>query len=317
MMKFVRKKSRSLQWLTLLLGLAICYFIFQALILRIISKDSKKQLELMNQRKAELDFEVPRGIRLEDKELYRPKSNRGFQCFVDGKTVPWASVNDDYCDCTKDGSDEPGTSACSNGRFYCQGSGEYIVASRVNDGICDCCDGSDEWDRPFSLNKVKGNPTVKGLEISPCGNVCKDLFEHKYISAQQRLGMRLKKKYVEAGKGHRDGIYGKEGEFYRLSKECFQYNTAKSNYLVCPYRYVREDNGEFYYNMGRRTVVQGNKKDGTNIVVMVNGDSRHCPEGVQRKTQVEFLCGLNDHVMNIHEESECVYTLRFSTPAAC
>ncbi|XP_071940888.1 uncharacterized protein [Antedon mediterranea] len=284
MMKFVRKKSRSLQWLTLLLGLAICYFIFQALILRIISKDSKKQLELMNQRKAELDFEVPRGIRLEDKELYRPKSNRGFQCFVDGKTVPWASVNDDYCDCTKDGSDEPGTSACSNGRFYCQGS---------------------------------GNPTVKGLEISPCGNVCKDLFEHKYISAQQRLGMRLKKKYVEAGKGHRDGIYGKEGEFYRLSKECFQYNTAKSNYLVCPYRYVREDNGEFYYNMGRRTVVQGNKKDGTNIVVMVNGDSRHCPEGVQRKTQVEFLCGLNDHVMNIHEESECVYTLRFSTPAAC
>eukprot|EP00981_Chlorochromonas_danica_P011872 scaffold4337_cov182-Ochromonas_danica.AAC.7 len=62
--------------------------------------------------------------------------------------------NDDYCD-LPDGSDEPGTSACSYLKVFfhcldkhCQP--VLIPTSRVNDGVCDCGDGSDEWDTRYS-----------------------------------------------------------------------------------------------------------------------------------------------------------------------
>lgn len=69
-------------------------------------------------------------------------------CLDGNKTIPWSAVNDDYCDCI-DGSDEPGTSACSGNTFYCANEGHIgasIPSSRVNDGLCEpaCCDGSDE-----------------------------------------------------------------------------------------------------------------------------------------------------------------------------
>lgn len=63
---------------------------------------------------------------------------------------------DDYCDCY-DASDEPGTSACVNGKFHCINAGHkslLLPASRVNDGLCDCCDGSDEY---FSNAKCINN----------------------------------------------------------------------------------------------------------------------------------------------------------------
>ncbi|KAM5449642.1 hypothetical protein MaudCBS49596_004763 [Microsporum audouinii] len=114
----------------------------------------------------------PRGVGPEFAKFY--KDTDSFTCISNPTIkIPFSAVNDEYCDCP-DGSDEPGTSACSfitplspsyasNLRsdkanntlalpgFYCKNKGHtplYVSFQRVNDGVCDydiCCDGSDEW----------------------------------------------------------------------------------------------------------------------------------------------------------------------------
>lgn len=108
-------------------------------------------------------------------------------------------MNDDYCDCP-DGSDEPGTSACSHlsalspsfpshaavrdantslalPGYYCKNKGHlpsYLPFLSVNDGICDyeiCCDGSDEW------AKVGGKA---------CENRCKEVGKEWRKQDEQR-----------------------------------------------------------------------------------------------------------------------------------
>lgn len=95
------------------------------------------------------------GIDPERAPLYSG-SNGEFTCFDGKKKIKYLQLNDDFCDCA-DGSDEPGTAACHNGRFYCINAGfkpSIIPAARVNDGICDCCDASDEY---FSGAKCPNN----------------------------------------------------------------------------------------------------------------------------------------------------------------
>ncbi|XP_077646838.1 glucosidase 2 subunit beta-like [Lonchura striata] len=87
----------------------------------------------------------PRGVALSQLPFYDPSGP--FRCLDGSGSVAFAWVNDDYCDC-QDGSDEPGTPACPNGRFHCTNAGHRprsIPAAHVNDGVCDCCDGTDEW----------------------------------------------------------------------------------------------------------------------------------------------------------------------------
>ncbi|KAL2079003.1 hypothetical protein ACEWY4_024747 [Coilia grayii] len=113
-----------------------------------------------------------RGISLSYKRFY--KERKSFVCIDGSKLIPFEQVNDDYCDCA-DGSDEPGTAACPNGRFYCTNLGfrpGYIPSSRVNDGICDCCDGSEEYN----------SPTL-------CQNTCRNLGQRERAELEERMRM--------------------------------------------------------------------------------------------------------------------------------
>ncbi|XP_034486219.1 glucosidase 2 subunit beta isoform X2 [Drosophila innubila] len=99
-------------------------------------------------------IKIIRGTRLFDYDAYKPNYRGHFKCLDGSKEIPFDHVNDNYCDCEADGSDEPSTNACANGRFYCKyqkrhftgrGLDVWVWTSRVNDNVCDCCDGSDEW----------------------------------------------------------------------------------------------------------------------------------------------------------------------------
>lgn len=60
------------------------------------------------------------GTRDMDILKYVPNSEGKFICFVSKTEIDFEKINDNYCDCPEDGSDEPGTNACNNGVFYCR-----------------------------------------------------------------------------------------------------------------------------------------------------------------------------------------------------
>lgn len=152
-----------------------------------------------------------RGAPLAMRSMYNP--NRDFECLDGSLLIPFVHVNDNYCDCA-DASDEPGTSACSNGVFYCENAGHqpyYVPSSWVNDGVCDCCDASDEYDYP-SEHKCQNTCHILAKEAK--------LVQQK-AEQQARDGNKVRLELVSKGKAI------KEEYRSQLTKLTTNYEEAK------------------------------------------------------------------------------------------
>ncbi|KAM9514161.1 glucosidase 2 subunit beta isoform 1-T4 [Guaruba guarouba] len=141
----------------------------------------------------------PRGVSLSNHHFY--EASKPFTCLDGSATIDFAWVNDDYCDC-RDGSDEPGTAACPNGRFHCTNAGyrpQNIPSAHVNDGVCDCCDATDEYNSG-----------------AVCDNTCKELGRREREALQRRTellreGFILRQQLVQeaaAGRQEKQGRLG-------------------------------------------------------------------------------------------------------------
>lgn len=138
------RRQKIQLYLSLFGIVAIIYLLYQLTYYR--NLDLQEYERVVYKKKAREYYRQLIGIQPSKADLYLKFDT--FQCLTSGETITFDKLNDDYCDC-EDGSDEPGTSACTFTNFDCGAkravSANFIPSGWVNDGICDCCDGSDEW----------------------------------------------------------------------------------------------------------------------------------------------------------------------------
>lgn len=128
-------------------------------------------------------------------------------------------MNDDYCDC-KDGSDEPGTSACSNGKYTCPNIGYVeleLHSSKVNDGICDCCDGSDEY-----------SSTAQCVDnCIQLGDAAREAYRQQ--QEQFRIGHEVREQYKQQAKAKREEVTKQLEELHQQLEQLTDEKQQKSD----------------------------------------------------------------------------------------
>lgn len=158
------------------------------------------------------------GIDPQRAQLYVSKNNK-FTCFDGKKELKYSQLNDDFCDCL-DGSDEPGTSACANGRFYCINAGFkplILPSTRVNDGISDCCDCSDEY---FSNAKCINNCIELGSA---------DRIREKHQQELLKSGNQVRLEMAQRGKKQKEEQKIRVAELEKAKQQAEQLKEEKYN----------------------------------------------------------------------------------------
>ncbi|XP_065195109.1 uncharacterized protein LOC135826426 [Sycon ciliatum] len=263
-----------------------------------------------------------RGVEPSQRLRYDLADGKQFHCLNgDGEGISASAINDEFCDCA-DGSDEPGTSACRNGRFFCPVERKHIFSSRVDDGRCDCCDGSDE-------------PQSHACrETSSCDDLEKRTRE---VRARRERAAGLRDEYVSQGRQQAPagGNFGQDSAFWPLSKRCYSKIQGEYKYEVCPFHLARQSKqgsdvsigtgGEWQTLRSLPTIVMpadatgllraSDRTQGYAVLRMSNG--RPCPSGNPRTVQVVFECDVDEKLKVIGETEQCLYSALISTPAAC
>eukprot|EP00928_Gymnodinium_smaydae_P031563 TRINITY_DN2312_c0_g4_i1.p1 TRINITY_DN2312_c0_g4~~TRINITY_DN2312_c0_g4_i1.p1 ORF type:complete len:494 (-),score=90.74 TRINITY_DN2312_c0_g4_i1:113-1594(-) len=283
-----------------------------------------------------------RGVAPEKRASYASMRKQGhFECFDGSKTfLSFDVVNDEYCDCN-DGSDEPGTSACSGlfdlstqatvnpGKlgFSCgwdrdPSAADWHIRSTlirlasVNDGICDCCGGEDEYDG-----------------VTSCTDRCAEaLAAEKAEESQGLAGSRAREAYVKeaASLAHQSRFShidsgGPDNVFFaEASHGCLEKDDGDFTYKVCLFdKVTQHDQSGHTFELGKRGswsthLWEDGKTHRKDFSKLVMGDGDHCwAIKAPRRAELLFECAPTSSIVSVHEAQVCVYEFRIKTPAAC
>lgn len=279
-----------------------------------------------------------RGVALVAQQRYLAmREAGGFDC-TDG-SASFASfadvVNDDFCDC-KDGSDEPGTSACSGAIGLPSGPAEapgfacgwhlepaalaehkararVVRLSAVNDGICDCCGGEDEWDSG-----------------TPCRDTCAEAEAEENAHASLALaGSRAREAYASKAVALKhdkkySGIDGGPDNVFLAAAAagCLTLDDGDYRYEVCLFDHVTQRGGGRHFKLGQKgtwsTSLWEDGRQRNDYSKLIMGGGEFCAAAhAARKVEILFECSPTPAVISLQETQVCVYSVVMHTPAAC
>jgi len=268
-----------------------------------------------------------RGLADELQERFAALQAEGrFECMTGGKSfASFAVVNDDYCDCP-DGSDEPGTSACSGisqpvlSGFACTwsegGRPERLVRlGSVNDGICDCCNGQDEWSGVVSC---EDRCSEEAAQAAREANRAEEGSRAREVYAQRAASLRTTSRF-KGQDGGPDSVY-----FAAAEAGCLKLSDGDFEFEVCLFDRVtqRDLKSGKKFTLGKdsawATTLWENGQHRTDYTKLVMSHGDYCaPARKGREAEISFECAVKPALLSVQEGQVCIYAIRMQTPAAC